>query len=243
MIYNYKTLELEVKDVDRKAGIVSGYFAAFNIKDSDGDIIQKGAFSRSIQDWGPDAKGRVKHLLNHDPGKPLGKVIELKEDDYGLFYRSQIGKHDLGRDFVKMVESDLIKEHSIGFKDLTPEGQRKGDGFNTINNVMLYEGSSLTAWGANEFTPLVEMKGENKIDALNNRMKAFEKFVRVTDATDETIELCLLQIKQLAQIIETMSSIPAAPAPEQPKESKEAVNETLNHSLKSLQEWKISMSS
>jgi HK97 family phage prohead protease len=240
MIYNYKTLELEVKDVDRKEGIVTGYFAAFNIKDADGDIIHKGAFDRSIQDWMP--KGRIKHLLNHDPGKPLGKILELKEDEYGLFYRSQIGKHDLGRDFIKMVESDLIKEHSIGFNDLTPTDRRKGDGFNNITNVKLYEGSSLTSWGANEFTPLLEMKGMSKVEALASRVKAFEKFVANTDATDETIELCILQIKQLAQIIETMSSTPTAQALEQPKQSKEAVNETLNHSLKSLQEWKISMS-
>ena len=215
MIYNYKTLELEVKDVDRKEGIVSGYFAAFGIKDSDGDIIHKGAFDRSIQDWMP--KGRIKHLLNHDPSKPLGKIIELKEDEYGLFYRSQIGKHDLGRDFIKMVESDLIKEHSIGFNDLTPTDKRKGDGFMNITNVKLYEGSSLTSWGANEFTPLLEMKGMDKAEALAKRVKAFERFVANTDATDETIQLCMIQIKQLGQVIEMMSSTPAAIAPEQPK--------------------------
>jgi len=236
-MYKYKILEMEVKDVDRKEGIVSGYFSAFNVKDSDGDVIHPGAFQRSIDDWQP--KGRIKHLLNHDPSKPLGKIVELKEDDYGLFYRSQIGKHDLGRDFVKMVESDLIKEHSIGFNDLTPVDKRKGEGFNNITNVKLFEGSSLTAWGANEFTPLIEMKGMDKLDALNKRMRAFEKFIKNSDATDETIELCLIQIKQLAQIIETMSSTPAAEAPEQPKESKDAVDETIIHSLQNIfSQWK-----
>jgi hypothetical protein len=225
MIYSYKTLDLQVKDVDRKEGIVSGYFSAFNIKDADGDVIHKGAFERSIGDWMP--KGRIKHLLNHDPSKPLGKLLELKEDDYGLFYRSQIGKHDLGMDFIKMVESDLIKEHSIGFNDLTPTDKRKGEGANNITNVKLYEGSSLTSWGANEFTPLIEMKGVNKIDALAARVKAFERFVANTDATDETIELCLIQIKQLSQVIELMSSTPAAEAPEQPKQKDD--EQTINN--------------
>ena len=225
MIYSYKTLDLQVKDVDRKEGIVSGYFSAFNIKDADGDVIHKGAFERSISDWMP--KGRIKHLLNHDPSKPLGKILELKEDDYGLFYRSQIGKHDLGMDFIKMVESDLIKEHSIGFNDLTPTDKRKGEGANNITNVKLYEGSSLTSWGANEFTPLIEMKGVNKIDALAARVKAFERFVANTDATDETIELCLIQIKQLSQVIELMSSTPAAEAPEQPKQKDD--EQTINN--------------
>lgn len=236
MIYNYKSLEIDVKDVDRKEGIVSGYFSAFDIKDADGDVIHRGAFQRSIDDW--FAKGRIKHLMNHDPSKPLGKLLELKEDEYGLFYRSQIGKHDLGRDFIKMIESDLIKEHSIGFSDLTPGDKKKGEGFNNITNVKLYEGSSLTSWGANEFTPLIEMKGYDK-DRIAERVKAIEKFVRHSDATDETLELLLLEYKQLAQIIETMSSTPAADAPEQPKQSKDAVDQTNIDSLKHIfSQWK-----
>ena len=241
MIYNYKTLELEVKDVDKKEGIVSGYFSAFNIKDADGDIIHPGAFSKTIGDLFP--KGRIKHLMNHNPSQPLGKILELKEDSYGLFYRSQIGTHALGRDFIKMVESDLIKEHSIGFNDLTPEDKRKGDGFNNITEVKLYEGSSLTAWGANEFTPLVEMKGVNKLESIMDRVKNLEKFVRSTDATDETVELLLIQIKQLSQIIETMSSTQAADkAPEPPKESKEAVIDFLTIT-NSITKWKNKNSS
>lgn len=234
MIYSYKTLELEVKDVDQKQGVVSGYFSAFNIKDSDGDMILPGAFQKSIAEMHP--KGRIKHLMNHNPSQPLGKILELKEDEYGLFYRSQIGSHTLGRDFIKMVESDLIKEHSIGFKDLTPEGKRKGDGFNNITEVKLFEGSSLTAWGANEYTPLVELKGS--ADTLAERMAKFEKFVRNTDASEETIELCLIHIKQLAAIIETMSSTQAVvETPEPQKESKEA--EVNIHSLQNLfSQWK-----
>jgi HK97 family phage prohead protease len=240
MIYNYKTIDLEVKDVDKKEGIITGYFAAFNIKDADGDIIQPGAFTKSVGDMFP--KGRIKHLMNHDPSKPLGKLMELKEDEYGLRYVSKIGTHSLGRDFIKMVESDLIKEHSIGFNDLTPESKRKGEDANYITEVKLYEGSSLTAWGANEFTPLVEMKGGK--EELAERIIKFEKFVRNTDATDETIELCLIQIKQLSQIIETMSTTSAVDEALKPgKESKEDVNETIIHSLNSLSNWKISIKS
>lgn len=206
MIYNYKNFDYEIKDVDKKQGIVSGYFAAFNIKDADGDIIRPGAFKKTLNEMFP--KGRIKHLMNHDPSKPLGKILELKEDEYGLFYRSQIGSHSLGQDFIKMVESDLIKEHSIGFNDLTSEQNRKGEGYNNITEVKLYEGSSLTAWGANEFTPLVELKGMN-VDSLAQRIRKFEKFARNSDATDETIESCLLYIKQLAQVIEDLTTLDA----------------------------------
>lgn len=235
MIYGYKTLELEVKDVDKKEGIISGYFSAFNIKDSDGDIIRPGAFTKSIQDWGPDSKGRIKHLMNHNPSQPLGKILELKEDTYGLFYRSKIGSHSLGQDFIKMVESDLIKEHSIGFSDLTPDSKKKGDDGNNMTDLKLYEGSSLTAWGANEFTPLVEMKGD--LQTLSERIKAFEKFVRNTDATDETIDNCLLYIKQLAQVIETLNITQSAGAVEQKKEDQPDYSLIIKNTFT---EWKIS---
>ena len=118
MIYKQKPTSLNIKDIDSKQGIITGYFSAFGNVDSYGDIMMPGAFQRSIADWGPEGKGRIKHLMNHDPSQPLGKILELKEDGYGLYYRSQIGKHRLGQDFIKMVESDLIKEHSIGFRTL-----------------------------------------------------------------------------------------------------------------------------
>ena len=201
MIYGYKRMTQDVKDVDVKKGIVTGYFSAFNIKDSDGDIILPGAFQKSINEWFP--KGRIKHLLNHDPRQPLGKITELKEDSYGLYYESQIGSHNLGRDFLKMVESDLVKEHSIGFNI---KGSRKGKDANELYDVVLYEGSSLTSWGANEYTPMLGVKSmDNRIE----RIKKLEKFIKHTDATDETIELLMLEIKQLNQLIEDMSTPPA----------------------------------
>jgi HK97 family phage prohead protease len=203
MIYVYKNQSLEVKDVDAKQGIVSGYFSAFGMVDSDGDIIMPGAFKRSIQDWGVEGKQRIKHLLNHDPSKPLGKLMTLKEDGYGLYYESKVGTHQLGKDFIKMVESGLISEHSIGFRTLR---EQKNDTANEIHEVMLFEGSSLTAWGANEHTPMLGIKSIKNIDEIKEQIRTFEKFIRNSDVTDDTIELCLIKVRQLAQAVEQMSS-------------------------------------
>lgn len=225
MIYSYKSLLLEVKDMDMKKGEVMGYFSAFGSVDSDGDAIMPGAFKRSIAEWGPEGKGRIKHLLNHDPSKPLGKIMELKEDSYGLYYRSQIGTHTLGKDFLKMVESGLIAEHSIGFQTLR---EQKATDHNEIYDVKLYEGSSLTAWGANENTPLIGMKGVKTISEIKDEIKAFEKFIRNSDASNETIELCIIKVRQLAQQIEKMSSTLEAEAPEQQKEANLPVESLIN---------------
>jgi len=226
MIYNYKSFNLEVKDVDTKQGVVSGYFSAFGNVDSDGDIMMPGAFKRSIQDWGPEGKGRIKHLLNHDPSKPLGKIQVLKEDEYGLYYESKVGKHNLGQDYIKMIESGLIAEHSIGFKTLRE--QKSGDA-NQIHEVMLFEGSSLTAWGANEATPLLGMKNMNNIEQIQDQIKSFEKFIRNSDVTDETIDLCILKVKQLAELVERMSSTKAVDeTPAQQKEEEVPVESFIN---------------
>jgi HK97 family phage prohead protease len=195
--------------------------------DSDGDIMMPGAFKRSIQDWGPEAKGRVKHLLNHDPSQPLGKIVELKEDSYGLYYRSQVGTHRLGQDFIKMVESGLIGEHSIGFRTLR---EQKAAEANEIHEVMLFEGSSLTAWGANEYTPILGIKSLEECTKIQEQIKTFEKFIRNSDVTDETIELCLIKVRQLAQAIEKASSTQAVEnTPVQQKN-----NEVLEQSLISI---------
>ena len=226
MIYNYKSYNLEVKDIDAKQGIVSGYFSAFGNVDSDGDIMMPGAFKRSIQDWGPEGKQRIKHLLNHDPSKPLGKIQVLKEDEYGLYYESKVGTHTLGQDYIKMIESGLIAEHSIGFKTLRE--QKSGDA-NQIHEVMLFEGSSLTAWGANEATPLLGMKNMGTVEQLQDQIKSFEKFIRNSDVTDETIDLCILKVKQLAEMVERMSSTKAVDeTPSQQKEESVSVDSLIS---------------
>lgn len=216
-IYSYKdftiTDPLGFKDVDGKKGIVTGYFADFDTLDSDGDVIMKGAFSKTIAATGPASpKPRIKHLLNHDPSKPLGVITVLKEDNKGLYYESKLGSHALGMDFVKMVESNLISEHSIGyqtkkFNQVTSwEDYKDGDVRRELTELKLWEGSSLTAWGANPNTPLTGMKNNIIINKLLNKAEAVEKFCRETKATDETIEMLLLYNKQLIQTITELTS-------------------------------------
>jgi HK97 family phage prohead protease len=215
-IYSYKDFAISptgIKDVDGKKGIVTGYFAHFNNVDGDGDIIRKGAFSKTIRENGPDsAKPRIKHLQNHNTSQPLGRLVHMKEDESGLYYESQIGSHSLGQDFIKMVESGLITEHSIGFKTIKRnqlqdyEGYQKdpSKGWNELIELKLWEGSSLTAWGANELTPITGLKGiekEKAIELYIQKSEALEKFCRNSTATDETIEMLLIHNKQLTQLL------------------------------------------
>jgi HK97 family phage prohead protease len=227
MIYTYKAARLEFKDVDSKKMTVSGYFSKFGNVDSDGDIMMPGAFKRSIADWGPDGKQRIKHLMNHRTDQPLGRLTVLKEDSYGLYYASELVKTTFGMDFIKMAEGGIITEHSIGFNTLT---ENKGAMGNEIKDVKLFEGSSLTAWGANMDTPFLGFKSEMDINELKQEIRIFEKFIRNTDASDNVIDLCVIKIRQLAQAVERLSSTKATVnEPEQPK-----VDEMLEKSLISI---------
>jgi len=216
-IYSYKDFHIstpiQIKDVDGKKGIVTGYFANFDSLDSDGDVIKSGAFARSIANSGPSsAKPRIKHLLNHDASKPLGVITMLKEDNKGLYYESKLGSHSLGMDFIKMVESNLISEHSIGyqtkkFNQITSwEDYKEGDVRRELTELKLWEGSSLTAWGANPNTPVTGLKNEIEINKLINQAEAIEKFCSESKATDETIETLLIYNKQLLKVITDLKS-------------------------------------
>jgi HK97 family phage prohead protease len=245
-LYEYKglTMPLEIKDVDSKQGIITGYFAAFNTVDSDRDVIRKGAFATTIRNQGPNSKTpRIRHLLNHNPSEPLGELQSLKEDDYGLLYESKIGSHNLGQDFLKMVESNLVKEHSIGYSVVKRNqvGQwddPKGGAVWELTELKLYEGSSLTGWGANQYTPLLGAKGEIDIDRVQEQISNLEKFCRNTDATDQCIELCLLEIKQLGALVQAMSSNQSVDPPKGLKNAEILLlNTSIEQQLLNLQTW------
>jgi HK97 family phage prohead protease len=192
----YKNLNQGITDVDVKKGIVTGYFSSFDNMDSDGDIIRKGAFSKTIN----ENFSRIRHLLDHDATKSVGKILELKEDNKGLYYESKAGRHTLGRDYLLMVEDGLINEHSIGFVTIKQKGMGQ---YNEITEVKLYEGSSLQGWGANEMTPITGMKSYETIGFMMDNILNAIKNGKYTDETFAKLELQLLQLhKELALLKE-----------------------------------------
>jgi len=211
----YKNLSQGIADVDVKKGIVTGYFSSFDNMDSDGDVIRKGAFTKTIN----ENFARVRHLLDHDATKAVGKIQMLQEDAKGLYYESKAGRHTLGRDFLLMVEDGLITEHSIGFVTIK---QKNMGSFNEISEVKLYEGSSLQGWGANEMTPITGMKNfETVSQMMDNILKAI-KNGKYTDETFAKLELQFLQLqKELAELKEASVETP------EPSEDKATVTVTI----------------
>lgn len=237
-----------IKDIDNRKGIITGYFSHFNNEDSDGDTIIPGAFAKTIKDQGPtSARPRIKHLLNHSVYSPIGVLITLQEDQTGLYYESQPGTHAIGQDTIKMIDSGLITEHSIGFKTekkqiLNPDADYQNRR-QILQELKLFEGSSLTSWGANELTGGAVIKSMGKdfyLKTMSDRQKALEKFCRDSTATDETLELLSLECKQLSQIILTLLQDSTQPEIDSTMPEQKEVNEILTNFTNhlNLETWK-----
>jgi hypothetical protein len=224
-----KGLNQGFTDSDMKQGIVSGYFAVFGNKDLDGDVIQPGAFTKTVMERGPQGKQLIKYLLDHDKNKVVAKITNLYEDNKGLRYEAKIGSHSAGQDFQKMIESELINQHSFGFRTIKEEFDQEAK-MNRIREVMMYEGSAVQFLGANPETTFIDLKSEADAFEYLNRL---EKFVKTSDATDETIEKLENQLKSLLEFLK-----PAAPTLEI-KEAEPVDIITINELKKQFESWKI----
>jgi HK97 family phage prohead protease len=192
-----KGFDIGFKDADTRQGIVSGYFAMFGNKDLDGDIIERGAFSKTIMERGPQGKQLIKYLLDHDKNKVVAKITNLMEDEKGLYYEAKIGTHSAGQDFLKMIESELINQHSFGFKIMKEQYDQMAKA-NRIKEVFLYEGSAVQFLGANPETTYIGLKSETDVMAY---LDTLEKFIRTTDCTDETIITLEKKLKSLQELL------------------------------------------
>ena len=177
-----------VKDVDVSNRKVTGYLSAFDNVDHDNDIIVKGAFQKSIK----ERFNNIFFLYQHNWEKPLGKFTSLVEDEKGLYFEAEIVQTSYGIDQLKLYESGLVKEHSIGFQ--TIKSDRESSGLRTIKEVKLYEGSAVTL-GANSNTPFLGFKSELK--QTNDLITKITGLIRNGDLTDDTFIQLELALKQL----------------------------------------------
>lgn len=173
-IYSVKSVS-EIKDIDSNKREVAVYLSKFDNIDSDGDLIKKGAFKKSIKERGPESKGnrKIQFLRHHDWTKQIGVFTKLEEDDNGLFAVAKLGTSSLGEDAWRDYNEGIIREHSIGYQLLTDkvkfvrDESVKGGGYNLIQEVVLFEGSAVT-FGSNDLTNVVGIvKGQNKTEYID----------------------------------------------------------------------------
>ena len=189
MIYKASPMG-EIADIDEKMGIVKGYGSYFGNKDSDGDVIAKGAYQKTIKENGE----RVRYLWQHKMDKPIGKIKEMYEDDKGLMFVAEIPKTTLGNDALELMKAGIVTENSVG---ILPIQKQMKDGYREITEVKLYEISAVTL-AANDQAKILDVKGKVDIENEFKRFDALAKLIRKGKISDEmgyAIEAEILKLK------------------------------------------------
>ena len=215
--------EGEIKDVSIEQRTVTGYAAKFGNIDLVGDMIMPGAFSKTIQERGPQGKNEIWFLHNHSTDAPLGKPEILKEDNYGLYFEAKIVDTEIGEDILTLYSEGLINQHSIGFntiKQTKVDATQGNPAYYQIQEVKLYEFSSVL-WGANPETPFLGLKSMDAV-GLQDRFDKLYKQLRSGNLKNETYELLEIEYNfiksELFNLINDKKSIEVTPEVVNPEE-------------------------
>lgn len=161
---------IEVKaSVDANGvGTFSGYGAIFGNVDAYGDVIQRGAFKRTLKEW--DAKGKLpKMLLQHggfsgnaEDLLPVGKWTSMEENARGLRVEGKlfgVEKTDLGRRLYESMKEGELDSMSIGyFVKQMIHGTKPEEPARTLLDIELIE-VSLVTFPANSRAVITAVKG------------------------------------------------------------------------------------
>ena len=182
----FKSFEYLVKDLDEVKGIVTVYINSFNNEDSDGDISLPGSFKRTFKNNGDS----IQHWLNHDRDKLIGVPIKLYEDDFGAIAISQLNidkqlGHDVFSDYKLFAEHKKTLQHSVRVWPIKFEEERTGD--KTIRKVsewkLIQEFSTLYGWGANQQTPLIDIKSLDDLELMMREGNYSDEKARMIEDT------------------------------------------------------------
>ena len=154
-----KTKTFEVK---ADHGTISGYASTWTREpDSYGDIVAKGAFSEHIAQI--KEEGRVlPFLFNHkadDLSAYIGTVVELKEDDHGLYFEGTFDDTPEGQRARELALDGRLCKFSFAYDvleagEVTLEDGRKA---NELRKLNIHE-VSLVMYPANPDTSVVSVK-------------------------------------------------------------------------------------
>ncbi|WP_425039198.1 HK97 family phage prohead protease [Primorskyibacter sp. S187A] len=142
-------MELETKfasfegDLEVTGGLeIEGYASLFGAQDQGGDIVQKGAYARSL-DALHSAGRAVKMLWQHDPAQPIGVWDVVREDERGLFVKGRIlDAVERGREAAALLEAGAIDGLSIGYR--TRRAKKSDTGARLLQELELWEVSLVT---------------------------------------------------------------------------------------------------
>ena len=175
-----KSLVTKANDVT-KEGIVTVAVNGIGIEDAQHDISMPGSFIETLKDM-----GRKRWLHNHDYTQLLGVPLRGEETKEDLIMTGRINlKKQLGRDVLAdyelFAEEGRTLEHSIGVvaRKRNPSNKKE------VLKWDLFEYSTLSAFGANPRTYLVDIKSDAQ--SIRDRADFISKALRHRGYSDERL--------------------------------------------------------
>jgi HK97 family phage prohead protease len=196
-VREYKSYPAKIEDVDGR--IVTGISAVMGIEDDGGDVIEYGAFRKTIKERLP----RIRHLWQHDFSQPPTAVIlELQElpasrlpealrEQYpnatgGLLVRRRYLETPRAEEILQGILHGAITEMSFGYDTIKSEMDKlNGKIVRVLKEIRLWDISDVN-WGMNPATvALVKMAVPFADYGIADEERAWSA-PTLADFTDET---------------------------------------------------------
>lgn len=204
----FKNFAIEEKKETESGLTITGYGAIFGNVDSYGDIIERGAFIKTLI----ERKGRIAFCYQHDIWNPIGKIQSIEEDEKGLKITVKISEAE--EDIQTKIKEGILSEMSIGYRTMgSREEIQNGQTINFLTEIKLIEVSLVTV-AANPLAVIESMKSETeKADYVSAE---FDRVLAIVK--NDNINFEIQKLKSL------VFSLP--PVAEPPKETKSQVSKS-----------------
>lgn len=122
-------------------GTFCGYASLFGRADLGRDVVERGAFARSLKARGT---GGIRMLFQHDPNEPIGAWTELREDARGLYVQGRLTAGvSRSREVLNLMRGAALDGLSIGFRTVKAKNDARA-GVRRILEADLWEISVVT---------------------------------------------------------------------------------------------------
>lgn len=184
---NTKDFRFKLADLN-DSGTFEGIASVYGNKDSYGDVVEAGAFTKTLQERGDE----VPLLWSHDITNPVG-TGKVSDTSTGLAIKGTLDLDtQAGRDAYSRMRKGIAKGLSIGYSVLNDawDSQRK---VRRLLEVKLYE-VSLVVFPANELATVTGVKGAEALHGLYEELKAGRT---LSAATRKRIETAITDLTAL----------------------------------------------
>lgn len=222
MIPNALGVSFAVKSVDQKARRFAGLASTWDL-DLGNDVIHKGAFSKTLNDW-RQSKRKVVHLLDsHKHASTddiLGKMVDAQETDVGLEAEFELRDTQKSRDALNAIEGGFLDGLSIGYQPIAYTHEKSGGTtVRHLTEIKLHE-ISLVAFPMNEGARVDPSSVKSLLDAAKAGQLTHDEWAEL---------LALHKAADTESQPETTPDAPKGIAPDDPRRI------ALEHELRALQ--------